>query len=166
MSPENPLGTDPKRLPPELLERVLAWKPGPRGLILRGPTRACKTRCMFLLMEKLHREGMRLAVFHGVERGFAHHYVIESGLFHGEQWLAQVAKKDAVLFDDLGKWKLTDGNEAALSLLIEELVSSLKPVFITTNSGGKGLKDRMTLDRGDPLVERLREFCDMIDCRK
>ena len=153
--------TNAARLPAGPLAKVMAWKLGPKGLVITGPTGRGKTRAAMLLMERLHvNEGRSVEVFHG--NGFAHQCAREFGNFVGEDWIDSMSKKDVVFFDDLGKFKLTERVEAELFGLIEMRVAWAKPIVATLNFGGDALAGKMTADRGEPMVRRLREFCESV----
>lgn len=153
--------TDASRLPKGPTEEVLAWKFGRRGMVLHGPTGRGKTRAAFLLMERLHLEGRSVAVFHGND--FAHQCAEKFGDCRGEEWIASLAKEDVVFFDDLGKFKMTERVEAELFGLIEMRVAWARPIVVTANFSGKSLAEKMTDDRGESFVRRLKEFCDVVE---
>jgi DNA replication protein DnaC len=152
--------SDLSRLPKLSTEKVLGWKFGPRGLVIYGDTGKGKTRAAFLLCKKLHDKGLAVSAFHG--NRFAHDCAKKFGEGNGENWIEGLVCKDVVFFDDLGKFKLTERVEAELFGLIETRVANLKPVIITTNFIGGDLEAKMTADRGEPLVRRLREFCESV----
>ena len=151
--------TDVARLP-ESAKKVLGWKLNPKGLMIAGDTGKGKTRAAFLVMEKLHLEGCSMEIFHG--NAFAHQCAINFGEMNGEKWIAELARRKVVFFDDLGKFKMTERVEAELFGLIEMRIANLLPVIVTTNLSGEDLKSKMTSDRGEPLVRRLREFCEVV----
>lgn len=152
--------TDPKKLQPEKLAQILNWVYGPKGLVLHGTTGTGKTRIATLLMKQLFMAGRSVAMFYGMD--FAHLCAKKFGEFQGEDWIDSVARKDVVFFDDLGKFPLTERIESELFGLIECRLLNLKPVIITTNFVGEALESKMTADRGEPLVRRLREFCESV----
>lgn len=152
--------TDRARLPKAATDKVMAWKYGPKGLVLHGKTGRGKTRAAFLLMERLHMEGRSVAVFHG--NAFGHQCSERFGAFEGEAWIDGLACKDVVFFDDLGKFKLTERVEAELFGLVEMRVAWRRPIIATLNLGGDSLAGKLTGDRGEPMVRRLREFCEPV----
>ena len=148
------------RLPKVATDKVLSWKFGPKGLVLYGGTGKGKTRAAFLLLERLHMSGVKVVVFHG--NSFAHQCALRFGDFSGEEWIEALSKIDLVFIDDLGKFKLTERVEAELFGLIETRMAWDRPMIFTVNHDGDSLADKMTTDRGEPMVRRLREFCESI----
>lgn len=156
--------SDPAVLPTEAREKAMAWvygqTPGPRGLVLVGPSRVGKTRIMWMVIRnvlRLAKPTPSLMAFNCVSFGheLARHY--HTG--DAEDWLDTVGKVDVVFFDDLGKEKLTDRAQAELFGVIEHRMSHLKPILATTEHTAEGLADKVSTDRGPALVNRLREAC-------
>ncbi len=157
------LETDPARLNTPKMLQVYAWKYGPRGLLINGQTGLGKTRMAWLLLEKIltvEKPKLSFAYFDCVSFGheIARHYQREDA----ESWLSDLARKDLVFLDDLGKLKLTERAEAELFGLIERRCAYKKPIIATTNDTGETLAARVTDNRADALVRRLREFCEVI----
>ena len=153
--------TDVSLLPANAHNRVMAWKYGPTGLILHGETGRCKTRSMYQLLKRLHFEDKKkIQVFNAVS--FSHE--VNRRFFDGtgEEWIARLCQVDVVFMDDLGKCRLTERGEAELFGLIEQRTANLKPILATTNFIGESLSEKLTDDRGLPLVRRLREFCQAV----
>lgn len=151
--------TDLKRLPKQA-RKVMEWEFGSQGLMIAGDTGKGKTRAAFLLMERLHSEGLSVGIFHG--NSFSHQCAVKFFESNGERWIAELANRKVVFFDDLGKFKMTERVEAELFGLIEMRIANLLPVIVTTNMTGGELKGKMTSDRGEPLVRRLCEFCETV----
>lgn len=154
--------TDPSRLPELPLKRVLSWPFGSRGLLLHGATGAGKTRAAYLLLHRLiFEDGKKVVAFQG--NSFAHQCARKFGEQQcGEEWIEELTGADVVFFDDLGKSRFTERVEAEQFGLIEARMAHLRPVIITTNFVGDSLTDKLTGDRGAPLVRRLREFCECV----
>jgi DNA replication protein DnaC len=153
--------SDPARLP--RLPEVMKWTYGSRGLILMGKTGAGKTRCAWQLLKREHFANHRITAFDQVS--FAHKCVsmfsaVETSGW--EDWIEGVQKAPIVFFDDLGKFRFSERVEMELSNIIEFRTSHLLPIIVTTNDDGDSLKARMSENRGEPVVRRLREFCDSI----
>ena len=157
--------TDPARLPQKHLAAVTAWKYGPKGLLLVGPTGTGKTRCAWQLLRRLILSGRRVRAFDGL--GWA---VAVSEAFgkpdETESWLDHVCTADVLFIDDLFKGKMTEAQELAAIGVFERRTNHLLPVIVTMNSTGRMILDRMTeqgrADRGEPLIRRMGEFCEVI----
>ncbi len=156
--------SDATRLP--LLAKVLEWKrtEDRPGLLLRGSTGRGKSRCAWLLVERIMTVDLQqVYAFDCVAFGhdLSRHYRDEDN--PAEMWLDMLAKAPVVFFDDLGKLKITERAEAELFGLIERRTANQLPIIATTNDSGDSLSSRMTDNRGPALIRRLREFCQVID---
>lgn len=157
--------TDPARLPPDKLAAVTAWKYGPKGLLLVGPTGTGKTRCAWQLLRRLIHEGRTVTAFDGLGWGVA-----VSAAFGDPgttaDWLDRVCKADVLFIDDLFKVKMTEAQEQAAYGVFERRTNHLLPILCTLNSTGRMILDRMTdqgrADRGEPLIRRMGEFCEVV----
>ncbi len=154
------LNTDPMRLNQDRLAEVLAWEYGAGGLLLVGPTDTGKTRCAYLLLKRLWDAGRNVEMFdcaafgHEVGRRFR-----DGG---GEDWTDSLAHTEVVFLDDLGKVPFTERAEAELFTLIERRCANMLPLIVTSNMTGQELARKATVDRGAPMVRRLREFCRVV----
>lgn len=152
--------TDVSRLDQGKLARVMAWKPGPRGLLLHGTTGTGKTRSMYQLIRRLViTDGLSVRAF--LANQFAHDCAA-AFLDGGGDWVARIVEQEVVFFDDLAKSKFTERVESELFGVIEMRAAHLRPTLITTNAVGSALTEKLTQDRAEPFVRRLREFCDCI----
>jgi DNA replication protein DnaC len=150
--------TDPMRLPEVPLQTVLAWRYGSQGLLVHGDTGRGKTRAVFQLLRRLHfDEGRKIIRFGANDFGAECSKRFFDG--DGSAWIAGLVKADVLFLDDLGKDRFTDRVESALFGLVEGRMSNLRPIIVTTNFFGDALASKMTGDRGQPLVRRLRESC-------
>jgi len=158
--------TDPARLPPDKLKAVLAWRYGPRGLLLVGKTGAGKSRCAWQLIRRLTvDEGRHVRAFDGIGWGVA-----VSAAFGDPQttetWLDRVCKADVLFIDDLFKVKFTEAQEQGIYGVFERRAAYMRPIIATMNTTGELLLARMTeqgrADRGEPLIRRMRDFCQII----
>jgi len=114
-----------------------------------------------MLIKRLSGAGFRVMPFSPV--GFASELVDAQVSGRGKAFLDRVCQAELVFFDDLGKCKLTENVEASLFEVIEQRTSWKRPTIVTTNDTGESLKARMTENRGNPLVERLKEFFQVVE---
>jgi DNA replication protein DnaC len=148
------------RLEQAKFAEAMSWTYGKRGLLLVGPSGTCKTRVMWRIVRrefdagrkviamKAHRFGIE-AVERQMTKGFA-------------QWFNELARAPLLFIDDLGKGKFTDAVESHFFGLIDERTEHNRPIVITTNSTGTALAARMSEDRGEPIVRRLKDYCDSV----
>jgi DNA replication protein DnaC len=142
-------------------KKVVEWKFSPKGLLLHGKTRMGKSRTAWFLLQKQHFEGR------GVE-----HLNSSAGLHYAalfskstdavEQWFNRLATVDVLLLDDVFKIKITDSFESVMFSILDRRSENLKPSIVTGNDTGETLQARLSSDRGEPLIARLREFCEPI----
>ena len=160
--------TVPSRIPDQAqLERVLGWEYNAKGLLLTGPTGAGKTRSAWLLLASLFfDQGRRIKAFDGIGWGIAVSAAYGEPSFT-EEWLDQICKSDILFLDDLFKAKMTEAQEQALYGVFERRSAWMRPTIVTMNSTGRMILERMTeqgrADRGEPLLRRMAEFCDVIE---
>lgn len=151
--------TTPTELPrPDLLDTVLQWQYGANGLLLHGPTGTGKSRCAWELCRREWFAGRSLARL-DCFAGFEYASKFSDGHGEVETWAQELAKADILLLDDVLKAKLTDSFEAALFAIVTRRTEQGRPIIASCNDTGETLADRMSMDRGDAFVRRLREFC-------
>jgi hypothetical protein len=139
------------------------------GLILAGESGLCKTRIMFLICRKLHFAGWRVAYINGAT--FADRYASQFGKAgEAEKFINAFITAPVLFYDDLGKEpliggtkKMSDRSEEALYRIVEERKAHRRKLFATCNLSGKQMLERLSEDRGMPIVRRLREMCRTIN---
>lgn len=143
----------------DLFNRVMGWTYGAQGMILHGPTGLGKSRSAYKLCEREFMAGRTLAAINAS-------YCMGIPRLHREDWAEKefdrFADMQIVLFDDVFKSKFVERTEEFLCTLIEERTARERPCIFTTNDTGPSLIHRMSSDRGEPLLRRIREFCDPI----
>lgn len=155
--------TVPSRLPfPSKLDRVLNWRFGPRGLMLTGPTGSGKSRSAWALAKREFFAGRSVAA---VDALFSVKYAqkVNVGGSAVLEWIEEKLNSSILLLDDVLKVKLENsGAEAALFAIINDRTEQQRPIILTTQDSPETLMQRMSRDRGEALLRRLKEFCETI----
>lgn len=154
--------TDPAKLPlPRVLEKVLRWPYGPRGLVLHGKTGKGKSRCAWLLLKREYDRGRTIMV---LDHAAAYEYAAKFDRSNTEAalWVERLSKVSLLLLDDVFKAKFTDSFEQALFTIVGTRCEHKLPIILTTNDVGDSLTQRMTSDRGAAMVRRLRDHADAV----
>ena len=155
--------TDAARLVAECREfyRVLAWRHGERGLMLRGATGTRKTRTLWRLLRRLFDEGRALEVMTAGELGRS--YADAAGQYQSSAWFERMTTVDVLCVDDLGKGAWSEAVRAVFFDVVDKRTRTGKPLVVTTNDDGEQIAGKMReFNLGDPLVRRLREFCEVV----
>ena len=154
--------TDAARLPkPSKAMEVLSWAYNSKGLLLHGKTGTGKSRCGWLLCERVFYSGKSVQILDALA-GFEYAGIFEGGARAAKDWIDRRCNCGLIFFDDVFKAKLTDSFEAAVFAIIDYRMSHGLPVLATLNDTGGTLAARMSPDRGDALVRRLKEMCSVI----
>lgn len=151
--------TDASKLPsPESVSRALEWQYGSIGLLLHGPTGTGKSRTAWLVLKKVYDQRKTFKVLNSLA-GLEYASLYSQGAEKVEKWVGELVSVDVLFMDDIFKNKLTDSFEGIIFSILDRRIESGKPVILSANDTGTTLAGRMTEDRGEPLVRRLREFC-------
>ena len=151
--------TDRAKLPNKpAAEKALAWKYGSRGLLLVGFTGLGKSRVLWLIGKREYLAKRSVAVL-DCESGLIYASKYSQSSRDVQQWIDGLLEVDLLLMDDVFKSKLTDSFESALFTIISGRTERGKPIILSTNDTGSVLINRLSPDRGEPMVRRLREFC-------
>ena len=154
--------TDPAKLPfPKVSADTLAWRGGKRGLILYGKTRSGKTRTAWLLVKQQFEIGQTARVMDSMS-GFEYAAIFNAGGASALEWVQSRARCSLLFLDDVFKVKLTESFEAAMFAIVDYRLNHQLPIIATLNDTGETLSARMTDDRGDAFIARLKEMCDTI----
>lgn len=143
----------------DLYDRVQAWSYGERGLILHGSTGLGKSRAAWALCRREFIAGRTLRV---ISPAVMLRIPGWCGSGDMDAKFRQYSAADLVLMDDAFKSRLSPSAEEFVCALVEERTSRGRPLILTLNDTGERLIERMSEDRGAPLLRRLREFCDAI----
>jgi hypothetical protein len=157
--------TVPEQLPkPEKYEEVQKWEYGPTGLLLIGPTRRGKTRAAWMLLKRLHfEERLRIKAFRPMDLKLKVANAWRDPE-EAEEWIWRLRRTDVLFLDDLDTVKFTEAVEETIYDLFEFRPTHGKPVMVTVNVTGRKLAARMNASgRGAKIVERMREFCHVVN---
>lgn len=168
--------TDPAKLEALIGETrfnlIEAWGPdgGGTGLLFYGRTGRGKTRAMFHMLKRLHltHDGIGIsALTHGDFATRCMGIYREETLF--ARWIKVLCSVDILLVDDLGKGKFAraDGEgsiaEEQLFVVFERRITAKLPTLWTTENSGKDLRARLSAERGESFIRRIREFSETVD---
>ena len=154
--------TDHPEFPRRKDEQAQQWQPGPKGLVLFGPTRKGKSRVLWRLIQRLMTEDLlEVLTFRAGQ--------LEGALFEAYRtrnlgdFQERFQSAPVVSIDDFGKEKFTDRFQAFIFQAFNDRFEARKPILLTTNFEGDDLHRRFEdQTQGEPFVARLREFCDAI----
>jgi DNA replication protein DnaC len=157
--------TSSERLPNlENFEQVQNWQYGPMGLLLVGPTRQGKTRSVWKLLERLHFDERRSIIAFSpmdlkLQVAKAWQYPEKA-----EHWIDRLRSVGILFFDDLDTVKFTEAVEETIYDAFEFRPTHGRPVIVTVNRTGRELATRMNANgRGAKIVERMREYCQVVN---
>lgn len=166
MCPEIFRSSDLAKLPVDARanwDRITGWNHGAKGLILTGPTGSGKTRAAMALLRELYVEqNLSVQIFRCSDFANECIEIVMDAKASVRRWLNAICEKDVIFFDDFGKQKFTERVEAELFSVIDRRTSEGMPIIISTNDTGETIAERMSQDRAEPMVRRLREFCEVI----
>lgn len=142
---------------PTVLDRVLAWRRGPLGLLLHGDTSRGKTRCSWQLLRREHFSGREVFAVDALSLA-DHPNRLMTDNAGASEWVKRACRCDLLLLDDPFKVALTPRVEEALYLILDHRAANGLPIIVTTNDTGETLSARLSADRCAPLIRRIREF--------
>lgn len=139
------------------------WSHNPVGLIVLGASRRGKTRSVWKLLERLHFEGKQIIAFTPMMLKLQVAKAWQDPET-AEKWIHGLHRADMLFFDDLDTVKFTEAVEETIYDVFEYRPTHNKPVIVTLNQTGAQLARRMNANgRGVKIVERMREFCQVIN---
>lgn len=94
--------------------------------------------------------------------GFQYGAAFSNSGREAQEWIESRAKCGLLFFDDAFKVKMTDSFESAVFAIVDYRLAHQLPILATLNDTGETLAKRMTGDRGDAFVARLKEMCQVI----
>lgn len=144
-------------------QEVQRWQYGPRGLILIGPPRSGKTRSAWKLLERLHSERRKIVPLTPMDLKLQVARAWQD-IETVEDWIDGLRQVEVLFLDDLDTVKFTEAVEETIYDLFEYRPVHRRPVICTLNLTGAELAARMDAKgRGAKIVERMREYCDVIN---
>lgn len=141
-----------------LYDRVLLWTPtSGKGLVCYGPPGVGKTRICWMLLRRLHDEGVDVCAMSATEfaDGVADNY--RAG--KGPEWIREICSHRILFIDDLDKMVTTDRVQAELFAVLESMTSDGKMLIVTTNCSGADFIAQFAPSVGPAIHRRLAEFC-------
>lgn len=152
-----------------VIERVMQWQPGPKGLLLSGPTGRGKTRATFALYRRLLVDELRDARFY-----FAGDFFnklqgeVQYGRDDAAGWISATAARPILILDDLGQQAMltarADWAEAWFFSLLDRRLSNRLPLIVSTNLPATEIAGSTSgaAVRQEPLLRRLLELCEVV----
>lgn len=158
--------TDIARISAECGRAAITWDfKAARGLGCLGSTGIGKTRALFLALRRAFDGGKfcRFTSHNAFTRTVQTAFAGDGKEREAAKHLLDAYQECGVLLiDDIGKPPPTERADAELEELVEQRTSNMRPILWSANGSSAWLIKRMGVDRGEPLVRRLSEFCDII----
>ena len=158
--------SDESRFPPEW-ERIKSWQYGPKGMMLVGPTRTCKSRMAWQVVRKAFMSGKSVMAYDGMGWGTAVSHSFKDPSLTCE-WLDKIGSVDLLFLDDLFKRSLTDVQVEGIFAVFERRAANMLPIICTQNATSQMIREMMKAGDGkaadlfEPLMQRMKEFCEVI----
>jgi len=156
-------------LPPNkaAIASVLGWGYQDKGMLLTGPTGRGKTRSCWQLLNRLYaQEGHECRWMHAMDFFTSLHECMKYGRDDAKGWVSDVAWKRVIFIDDWGQEANTKAREdwaqSWFFRFIDYRLERHLPLIITTNLTAKDIAQKNTDLRGDPLLRRLLEVCNVV----
>lgn len=169
-SSEEWIATNPPKVNLKMINKAQLWQYGPKGLLLFGKTSGTgKTTAAWLVLKTQFDAGKIIAAMSHGEFARQATWLQKENSKESIEWSKMVAKCDLLFIDDLGKSKFMtlDGSGKAAEEFLFDLIDSrmrkLLPCILTTNNDGDGLKAKLSEERAEPFLRRLRENCNAIN---
>jgi len=159
---------DPERLPMvirEHLDAIFLWHPdSPKGVGFLGKSRTGKSRVLFELGRRLYIRGQDVFPSSGIE--FAEKVQGQVNDKEEFEWYMQRVKNCKILLlDDCDKLNFTPAVEASYYGMLEYRRRFQRPILASVNSNGKAMANAASGNRGEPIVNRLRDLCEIIELK-
>lgn len=127
-----------------------------RGVGIIGPSDRGKSMLIHELARLQFMEG------HGVAVTSATDFAWRCGDIETRRgFIEKCNAVDVLLIDDIGKEKMTERVESDFYHVLEQRERQLLPILFTANAKGSQLAEKMTEDRADPILNRLRRMAEI-----
>lgn len=141
-------------------ERVMAWRPEQgRGLGLIGATGHGKSMLLHHLASQLY------LAHYDVHLTYMTHFAFLMGSMdqrERRQELKRCCQSEILLMDDIDKAKMTDRVEPDFYHVLETRLRWERPLLCSVNQKGEAMQRNLSVNRGEPIIRRLRESCVML----
>lgn len=155
--------TDVTLLNQTLLNRVMAWKYGPRGLVLSGDTGKGKSRTAYTLLRRLLFKDEIVATAWDTGE-WVNECSRRFRIGEGETFVADQIRSKLLYLDDFGNEASGERGEGELFRLLKRRGEECLPTILTTQKMGEAFQGKFRdADRAIAIVRRLGEFCDIIE---
>lgn len=143
-------------------DKVMAWKFGAKGLMIHGRSGRCKTRFLYKLLYREFINCRKIMAMRHQQFRMTISLLASNNQENLAKLMARLVSTDILFLDDLGKGTLTPASEEALSEVIDFRTSYDRPIFFSTNDDFTSLKTRLSPDRGEPIIRRILDKCEVI----
>ena len=158
-------GYDFEKLPEAgklIVPKVMAWQESSKGYGLIGDSFLGKSFILHELFRRWFEHGKLVVMVSATEFAWACGSTEQD---ERRNLIERMIRADMLLLDDLGKEKITERVESDLYHVLEMRRRNLKPIFVTVNSSGEELKKKLSADGGDPILNRIRDICEILPVR-
>jgi DNA replication protein DnaC len=149
------------------LEKVLAWKRNPVGLLLSGPQGRGKTRAAYALCSRLLcDEGVNVALWQASAFFAELQGYVRYGNDEASGFIERQAARPVFFLDDFGQQALLRSREewaqAWFFRFLDLRLGARLPLILTTNQTAEQIAGRDYDSKGDPLVRRLIDLAEPV----
>jgi DNA replication protein DnaC len=151
----------------EAIAQVLKWQYGRKGILASGPTGRGKTRAIAELFRRLAcDEGRDVRYYFAGDWFAALQAQVNYGRDEARGWIEACAGRPLVVLDDLGQEAMqstrADWAQSWLFRFLDLRISKGLPLIVSTNLTSREMAARSGDVRGDPLVRRLLDLCEIV----
>lgn len=145
-----------------IVGRLEEWRPKDdgNGLLLIGNTRRGKTRTAWLVLRCLLRDGYKVAFVD--DPTLSVRYSDALGRGEGIDFVERMTFPTILFWDDFGKAAATPRYAELAHMIVEHRYAYSRPMIITSQLDSKALVQRLGVDNGLAIAERLRECCEVV----